>query len=95
MVLGQTIGTEVELLSGASYDIKPTQSSDEWIVHNIYVTDGKSIKVEKTNGTVFVHVYTDSTSVSGVFHVTYTHYIHITNMAGETIYIGYDGIASA
>jgi hypothetical protein len=98
MALGATVGTETSLLTGASYDIKPTTASAEWIIHNIYVVDGAStsITVEKGNGTTWVLIDTITESMMGLtMHVTYTHYIRLTNLEGSTTYVGYDGMASA
>jgi hypothetical protein len=95
MAIGETIGTEETLTTGASCDIKPTGSGDEWIVHNIYVVEGESVKVEKGNGTIWVHVDTvDSSMLGFYFHCTYTHYLRLTNMEATTTYVGYDGIQS-
>ncbi len=92
MAIG-TVSDTIELTAAASTTIKPTGVTDEWIIHNIYVDDGKSVSVEFGDGTNWIDVDTITESMlSYYFHVTYTDYIRLINNEGTTIYVGYDGV---
>ena len=81
-----------QLTNGASYDIKPT-GTDEYIIHNIYIPEGKTFHLYRSDGTNTVDLGTTTTSLYNYYlHVTATPYIHVVNASGETLYISYDGI---
>ena len=89
-----TISDTIELAAGASTTIKATGENDEWIIHNIYLTDGATCDIQFGDGTNWVAVDTVTESMlSYYFHVTYDNYLRIVNQSGGTIYVGYDGVS--
>lgn len=92
MAIGEVVSDTLELVAGASTTIRPS-SGDEYIIHNIYVEDTKSVSIEFGDGTYWVAVDTVTESMLGYyFHVTYDNYIRITNNEGDTQHVGYDGV---
>jgi hypothetical protein len=88
-----TIADTIHLTTGASTTIRPSSASEEYIIHNIYVEDGKSAKVEFGDGTNWVVVDTITMSLLAMyFHCTRTDYLRLTNMEGDTQDVAYDGI---
>jgi hypothetical protein len=89
-----TIADEGSLTAGASTTIGPTSANGAWVVHNLYVTNSKQLKVEIGDGTYWVHIDTITESMLAFcFHLTYTHKLRITNLEGSTIYYSYDGVS--
>jgi hypothetical protein len=89
-----TVSDTVELVVGATATIKPTAVTGEWIIHNIYLTQGASAKVEFGDATYWVNINTLSESWTNMYsHVTYTNYLRVTNNGASTIYVAYDGVS--
>jgi len=89
-----TIAYAGQLTAGASATIGPTTDNGQWIIHNVYTDDTKSVKVEYGDGTYWVHVATITGSMMAFyFHATTTYKIRLTNMEGSTIQYGYDGMS--
>jgi len=85
-----------ELASGASMDIKPTSSTAEWIIHNIYIPNGKQVKLYRGDGTNWIEIDTITSSLMAYyFHITYSQYMRLYNTDCASFYVGYDGITSA
>jgi hypothetical protein len=88
-----TICDVAQLTAGATFDIRPT-GTGQWIVHNVYVKSGKQVRVDLTNGAYTINVDTITGSLlCFCFHLTNIYYMKLTNLSGETIQVGYDGIA--
>ena len=84
------------LVAGASTDIQPSTSTAEWIVHNVYIPNGKQCKIYRGDGTNWVEIDTITGSLLAFyFHVTYTQYMRIHNVDCTDFYVSYDGITSA
>lgn len=89
-----TVADEGTLTAGTYTTIGPTSANGAWVIHNLYVTSGKRLKVEIGDGTYWIHVDTITGSMLAFyFHLTYTHKLRITNLEGTTIYYGYDGVS--
>ena len=93
MATSDAIGNIQSVNAGSVLDVKPTAPA-EWIVHNIYIPEGKAAEIYFTDGTNQVLVATVSGSYLGYFfHSTATRYIKVKNISGSAMQIGYDGIA--
>lgn len=93
MATSDAIGNIQSVNAGSVLDVKPTAPA-EWIVHNIYIPEGKAAEIYFTDGTNQVLVATVSGSYLGYFfHSTATRYIRVKNTSGSAMQIGYDGIA--
>lgn len=93
MATSDAIGGISSVVAGGTLLIKPT-SPAEWIVHNIYVPEGKDAEIYFTDGTAEVLVANVSGSYLGYFfHATATRYLKVKNLSGAAMQIGFDGIA--
>jgi len=89
-----TIADEGTLTAAASTTIGPTSSNGQWVIHNLYVDDASTVKLEIGDGTTYTNIGTISSSMLNFyFHLTYTHYFRITNNGGTTISYSYDGVS--
>jgi len=85
-----TVAGSGELESNNSVIIFPTNANGAWVIHNIYVDNGSTVKIEV--GDVFVDMITGSL-LSCYIHLTNTFKLKITNMGGSTIHYAYDGVS--
>lgn len=93
MATSDAIGGISSVVADSSLDVKPSAPA-EWIVHNIYVPEGKSAEIYFTDGTNEVLIAAVTGSYLGYFfHATATRYIRVKNTSGSAMQIGYDGIA--
>jgi len=89
----QTVNDCATLAASNATTIGPSSSNTSWIIHNIYIPRGQTVKVEYGDGTNWVHVDTIISSMLGYyFHVSYTHRLRLTNMGSSSIVYGYDGV---
>lgn len=89
-----TINGIGSLAAGATATIGPTSASGEWIIHNIYITDGATCDIKYSSASYDVDIDTIDESMLSIYsHVTYTIYLKIVNQSGGTMYYGYDGIS--
>lgn len=66
---------------------------EEWVIHNIYYSQGVSIRIISGGQTCTIDTDTSSGARLGTcFHLTNTHYISILNTYNGGNAIGYDGI---
>lgn len=89
MVYGQDT-----VLDGNTMDIKPTNSGEEWVVHNIYVPPGCSVGVYSTGSIDDILIIQTPFSLIGQFnfHCNGTQYLKLQNDSGNTAVLGFDGI---
>ena len=88
---GPTSITDTSLL-----DIQPG-AGIEWVIHNVYVPEGKAVEFEYFDGTNIILF--DSDSVDGSrfmvnWHATNTSRVRVKNVSGGTIFIAADGIVT-
>lgn len=80
------------LASGQVMEIKPP-STEEWVVHNILVSDKAGL--ERTDGGVGFE-FDEVTEAGGwnaqFFHVTSAQYLKVRNKLGASMHAAYDGI---
>lgn len=89
-----TIADEGTVAASASATIGPTSANGQWIIHNLYVDDACTVKLEIGDGTDYTNVGTITWSLLRYyFHLTYTHHLRITNNGGTTIHYSYDGVS--
>lgn len=94
MAIGQAVNTFSSVATGSYIDIQP-DAGDEWIIHNILVSDSAAIELYYTDGTNEERVLaTTGGFLDYHFHVTNSVYYRVKNVSGATEYIGYDGIVS-
>lgn len=93
MAIG-TVSFVGTLANGATASIGPTSANGEWIIHNIYITDGATCDIKYSNASYDVDIDTVEESMLSLYsHVTYTEYLKVVNQSGGTIYYGYDGVS--
>jgi hypothetical protein len=92
MAVGDVAKAHVSIGAGSSYNIRP-DSGQEINVHNIYVPNGVTILLYKTDGTndVLVETLTGSMLLYN-FHLTYDCYLKLVNGGASPVWCGYDGI---
>ena len=91
------IGTTASLANNDSINIRPSSTDEEWTIHNIYVPKGYTVEVYRWNSTsttpqILITSISETLSLMGAFHATFTDFIIVKNTSGSTIYISYDGI---
>lgn len=93
MTAGDFVGEGFELANGATATIRPG-SSDEWVVHNIYIENGKQCVFRRIADTYSINVDTITGSLLVFsFHLDYDNYLTLTNNSGSTINVAYDGVS--
>jgi hypothetical protein len=92
MAVGDVAKAHVSIGAGSSYNIRP-DSGQEINVHNIYVPNGVTILLYKTDGIndVLVETLTGSMLLYN-FHLTYDCYLKLVNGGASPVWCGYDGI---
>ena len=92
MAVGDVAKAHVSIGAGSSYDIRPG-SGQEMNVHNVYVPNGVTILLYKTDGThdVLVETLTGSMLLYN-FHLTHDCYLKLVNVGTTPVWCGYDGI---
>ena len=92
MAVGDVAKAHVSVGAGGSYAIRPT-SGQEMNVHNVYVPDGTTILLYKTDGSndILVETLTGSMLLYN-FHLTYDCYLKLVNNNTSAVWCGYDGI---
>ncbi len=92
MAVGDVASGHISVGAGSSYNIRPS-AGQEMNVHNVYVPNGVTILLYKTDGSndVLVETLTGSMLLYN-FHVTYSHYLKLVNEGAQAVWCGYDGI---
>ncbi len=77
-------------------DIQPG-AAVEWVIHNVYVPEGKAVEFEYFDGTNLILF--DSDAVDGTrfmvnWHATNGTRVRIKNVSGGTIFLAADGIVT-
>lgn len=88
---GSVVSGSSSVAASATYNIQPT-SGVEWTVMNIYYTGAVSIAI--VDGANTIPYDSDSTSggkLGGVWNLSSTHYIRITNTGSTAIIVSFDG----
>lgn len=92
VALGSVVSSHQSINNGAYLNIKPSVG-DEWVIHNIYVPNGKNVELYWSDGTnESLQDTNDGAWLNYHFHVTASYYLRVKNVSGSSIYIGYDGI---
>jgi hypothetical protein len=93
MTVGDFVGEGFELAAGATAVIRPG-TSDHWIVHNIYIEDGKPCTVRRVSDSYDIPITIATGSLLAFsFHLDYDNYFELVNGATTTIYVSYDGVS--
>lgn len=96
MALGDAVTViPTSISAGASLTIRPA-SGEEWIIHNIFSTNGYAIEVYKTDGSnsILFESNTSGGLLGYAFHLTYAVYMTVKNTDASARYFSYDGIVS-
>lgn len=91
--IGNMISGESTILASGSVNLKPSTSTTEWAIHNIYVPVGALCELYRTDGSNSIKIMNLATSLlSYNFHCSSTSYLSIKNNGTSSILIGYDGL---
>lgn len=89
----QTVADVGLLNAGSSATIGPTTANGQWIIHNVYIDSGSTVKLEYGDGYIWVNVDTVYGSMCAYyFHVTNNIKLRLTNLGSTQIKYGYDGV---
>lgn len=88
-----TIAGGFELAAGATATIRPG-STGQWIVHNLYIENGKQVVLRRVADSYTINVDTVTGSMLAfAFHLDYDNYLTLSNGATTTINVAYDGVS--
>lgn len=94
MAVGDVTNAHISITAGNSYDVRPTAGS-EWVVHNIYVPNGMTVSLYKSDGVSDILISVLKCSMLACnFHVTNTCYLKAVNDSASTTGFGFDGIVT-
>lgn len=93
MPAGDFRGTIVQLLPGSTFAIQPP-AGEEIIIHNIYTSNTVDFQVVNSQRTITLEPNLVTCLTGYFFHASNVHYFQFINKTSETIYVGYDGIAT-
>lgn len=80
--------------NNSSLTIQPG-ASVEWVIHNIFVPEGSSWELYKTDGSNPIKVASGAAPMFNLqLHATNAQYFTLKNVSGSTIYVGADGMVT-
>ena len=97
------------MAAGDLFQVGPTSITDtsfldiqpgagiEWVIHNVYVPEGKAVEFEYFDGTNIILF--DSDAVDGTrfmvnWHATNGTRVRVKNVSGGTVFLAADGIVT-
>lgn len=96
MTMGRQCYGVATVNAASSYSIKPSTSTEEWTVHNIYIPFGDKCSIYITDGTneVFWGYTTSSLTGQYSFKCNTSQYVKVKNETVAAVNIAFDGIIS-
>lgn len=95
MAQGDMVKGIQSLTPSGEIQIKPSNATDEWVIHNVYYSNA-SIEMRMTNGTLNLPFEVDTAQGARLgmcTHVKSDYYLVVKNThATNTIVVSYDGM---
>ena len=92
MTVGDVIIGHIIVTSAGSMNIKPSGTTT-WAIQNIYIPDGVSCELYRTDGSndLLLYSITNSIQFAQPIHATSSVYFKVKNVSASSSYMGYDG----
>jgi hypothetical protein len=92
MTIGDPVLSHAITLSGSYLDIQPSGTT-VWGIQNLYVPEGVTCEVYRTDGTNSILLYTLSNTLqlTQPMYASLYIYFRVKNISAGSAYLGYDG----